>query len=51
MEDKCQLRLEKIRAWEALLPEERRKLSAAIVQRLALLPEYLAAETVMLYRR
>ena len=50
MEDKCQLRLEKIRAREALPPELRRELSYTIVQRLAQLPEYRAAETVMLYR-
>ena len=50
MEDKCQLRLEKIRAREALPPELRRELSYTIVQQLALLPEYRAAETVMLYR-
>ena len=50
MEDKYQLRLEKIRAREALPPELRRELSYTIVQRLALLPEYRAAETVMLYR-
>ena len=50
MEDNCVLRREKIQAREVLLPEERREFSAAIVQRLALLPEYRAAETVMLYR-
>ena len=50
MEDNCVLRREKIQAREALLPEVRREFSAAIVQRLALLPEYQAAETVMLYR-
>ena len=50
MEDNCVLRREKIQAREALLPEVRREFSAAIVQRLALLPEYRAAETVMLYR-
>ena len=50
MEDNRVLRREKLQAREALLPEERRKLSSAIVQRLAQLPEYRAAETVMLYR-
>lgn len=50
MEDNRVLRREKIQAREALLPEERRELSAAIVQRLAQMPEYRAAETVMLYR-
>ena len=50
MEDNCVLRREKIQAREALQPEARRDFSAAIVQRLALLPEYQAAETVMLYR-
>ena len=50
MEDNRVLRSEKLQAREALLPEERRKLSAAIVQRLAQLPEYRAAEMVMLYR-
>ena len=50
MEDNRVLRREKLQAREALLPEERRQFSAAIVQRLALLPEYRAAETVMLYR-
>lgn len=50
MEDNCVLRREKIQAREALQPEVRREFSAAIVQRLALLPEYQAAETVMLYR-
>lgn len=44
------LRREKIQARETLQPEVRRDFSAAIVQRLALLPEYRAAETVMLYR-
>ena len=38
MEDNCVLRREKIQAREALLPEVRREFSAAIVQRLALLP-------------
>ena len=50
MEDNCVLRREKIQAREALLSQERRELSAAIVQRLAQLPEYRAAETVMPYR-
>lgn len=50
MEDNRVLRREKIQAREALLPEERREFSAAIVQRLALLPEFQAAETVMIYR-
>ena len=50
MEDKLFLRREKIRAREELRPEERRDFSAAIVQRLTQLPEYQAAETVMLYR-
>lgn len=50
MEDKFQLRREKILAREALGREERRRYSAAIVQRLTQLPEYQAAETVMLYR-
>ena len=50
MEDKLLLRREKIRAREELRPEERRDFSAAIVQRLTQLPEYQAAETVMLYR-
>ena len=49
MEDKL-LRREKIRARESLSPAQRRDFSAAIVQRLALLPEYRAAETVMVYR-
>ncbi|MGN0981345.1 MAG: 5-formyltetrahydrofolate cyclo-ligase [Candidatus Limivicinus sp.] len=50
MGDKCQLRREKILARESLNTEERRNYSAAIVQRLTQLPEYQAAETVMLYR-
>ena len=49
MEDKL-LRREKIQARESLSPAQRRDFSAAIVQRLALLPEYRAAETVMVYR-
>ena len=50
MDDKRLLRREKIQAREALSMEERRNFSTAIVQRLAQLPEYQAAETVMLYR-
>ena len=50
MKDKQLLRREKIQAREALTPEERRAFSETIVQRLALLPEYQAAETVMIYR-
>ena len=49
MEDKL-LRREKIRARESLSPAQRRDFSTVIVQRLALLPEYRAAETVMVYR-
>ena len=50
MEDRGQRRREKILAREALRMEERRSYSTAIVQRLTQLPEYRAAETVMLYR-
>ena len=50
MEDNCVLRREKIQAREALLPEQRRDFSEAIAQRLTQMPEYRAAETVMLYR-
>ena len=50
MEDNCVLRREKIQAREALLPEVRREFSADIAQRLTQMPEYRAAETVMLYR-
>ena len=49
MEDK-QLRREKIRARESLSPAQRRSFSARILQRLEQLPEYRAAETVMVYR-
>ena len=50
MEDNRVLRREKIQAREALQPEARREFSTAIVQRLTQMPEYRAAETVMLYR-
>lgn len=50
MEAKLLLRREKILAREALSIEERRNFSTAIVQRLTQMPEYQAAETVMLYR-
>ena len=49
MEDK-QLRREKIQARESLSPAQRRDFSARILQRLEQLPEYRAAETVMVYR-
>ena len=49
MEDKL-LRREKIRARESLSPAQRRVFSARILQRLEQLPEYRAAETVMVYR-
>ena len=49
MEDKL-LRREKIQARESLSPAQRRDFSARILQRLEQLPEYRAAETVMVYR-